>query len=455
MAVFHKFFSRTEGGTSVTMALSIIPLIAASGVAIDFARTSLAERNVQAAVDHAALAAVSKSGDKATRKTYADSIFAASMGEAPATSSLVTSADGAITYSATVEVPNKFFPFLAEKTLVTRRARSKASGASVAGTAATAPVTDAACIHALGLTTSLLEEAVTFNGSPSVNLSGCFIRSNRTAKCNGGSTYSAGTYAAGTVTGCANPNPNQGEVPDVYASIFADNIAAGDYKCGTTSTGLTWTATAAGSGVPTGNAVKTAAKSGYNQIHICGNLTLSGTGLLRAANPDTDLVVVVENGGIIMAADADVSAQRMTFVLANGATNKPPILSYPNGKGKAANLTIKASTGSSNPWNGHAIHINPALSGSAVEMDWKPGASITFDGILYFPKTSLTMSGNASVGPNSCAKIVTGDFILNGNVGLTLTQTSAACADMGVEQHTTPGTPAVAAQAGSSSYLAE
>ena len=65
------------------------------------------------------------------------------------------------------------------------------------------------------------------------------------------------------------------------------------------------------------------------------------------------------------------------------------------------------------------------------------------------------MSGNASVGPNQCAKIVTGDFTLNGNVGLALTQTSAACADMGVEQHTTPGTPAVAAQQGSSTYLAE
>ena len=208
---------------------------------------------------------------------------------------------------------------------------------------------------------------------------------------------------------------------------------------------MTWTASSTGA-LPTGTNVKTVTQTGYTEIHICGNLTLTGTSAntLTGASPAADTVVVIENGGLVMAGSASVKANHVTFVLASGNSGNPPIVSWPSGAGNAAILTVSSSVGASTPWKGMAIYQNPSVSFDSYDDNtWKPGAAITFDGLLYFPNALLTVSGNINVGTAGCAKIVAGEFVLNGNVNLK--QTAAACASQGVTQYTwtgTPGTPA-------------
>lgn len=201
----------------------------------------------------------------------------------PATTSFVANPDGTVTYNAQTTMTTMFVPYIAPSVNINRSATAKATVSSTPGTPGSSAVTETSCILSTGENLTVDASTLTFNGSPQVNLSGCYLRSNKSKKCNGGSTMAAAAYAVGSIVGCSNPNPNQPFVPDIYASIYPDNLPSGSLLCGTSTTGVTWTGSASGA-LPTGNAVKTASKTGYNQIHICGNLTLNGTGTLRGNN---------------------------------------------------------------------------------------------------------------------------------------------------------------------------
>jgi hypothetical protein len=126
-------------------------------------------------------------------------------------------------------------------------------------------------------------------------------------------------------------------------------------------------------------------------------------------------------------------------VLAGGDEGKP-IIEFPNGNGKAATLNVSAGTNSSSPWKGMAIYQDPSLTDD-VDMSLKPGANLTFDGVVYLPNAKLTMSGNMGSGSAGCSKIVSGEFVLNGSVNLS--QSNAACDGIKVTQYQFPGTKKV------------
>ena len=427
-------FSRDREGTvAMLFSLSFVPMVLFIGSAVDYGRTISASTLVQSTLDATVLAAIKENSD--SRVTRATAILDATMVNANwsvASRSFTNNADGSFTGTVTVNVPMTIMSSIVPTVAITR---TTTAAPAAAGTPGTSGATEDSCIFAMGEDLQVSSDTITFNGSPNVNLTGCSLRSNKSMKCNGGAT-GAQTYAVGSIVGCSNPHSGQAVTPDLYSSI-ASNIVK---YCGTNAGGYSWNANGS---VPSAvaNTIIPVSRSGYTEIHVCGNLTLNGDDdhSLTGSSPATDTVVVVENGKIQIADSAYVKARRVTFVLAGGASSN--IVDFPNGNGKTGTFDISGSTGTDNPWKGMALFQNPTHT-SGVDTTWKPGSWLKLSGVIYFPNAAFTVQGNITMGPTACAKVVTGEFTLNGSVNLQ--QSSAGCATAAVTQYTFPGTAAVA-----------
>lgn len=115
---------------------------------------------------------------------------------------------------------------------------------------------------------------------------------------------------------------------DIYKPLAA-NIT---HKCSSSST-LTWSA----GSPPSAAKMVTVFGVDRTEYHVCGNLTLSGSGSLTGTYPSGDTIIVVENGSLTLAPDPDISANRTAIVLTgnNGAASA---IEFPNGAGHGAGL---------------------------------------------------------------------------------------------------------------------
>lgn len=80
MKLFKRFAASQNGGTAVTFAIAVIPLMVAAGVAIDFGRFYAAQTQLQAALDDGSLAAaVARDKTTAQRQKIGTDAFNANM----------------------------------------------------------------------------------------------------------------------------------------------------------------------------------------------------------------------------------------------------------------------------------------------------------------------------------------------------------------------------------------
>jgi hypothetical protein len=340
-----------------------------------------------------------------SRDTVAQSAFAAALStfDGSVTASF-NIAGNDVSGSATAQVPTTFMRIAGLNTMPVGVGAKVSAGGQ-----------DTSCIWTLGSGMSLGASSMTFNGAPSVNLSGCGLRSNTSMTCNGHSTAANYSLALGTVNGCPNPSATK-MITDPYAPLGA-SIST---MCGTLSGPVT-----GGTGsVPTDPNVKTLNRGAYIEYHVCGGLTLTGSGMQAGTSSSGDTVVIVENGAITLASDADITSNRTTFVLTGPFGGTDPI-TFPKGNGHGASWSISPAIGASVPLAGIAV-FEPSTSGAAA-VDWGPGATLLADGVIYMPTVDITMSGNATSGSNGCTMFVANTFTTNGNVGLTLAQSSTGC----------------------------
>lgn len=415
-SLLQKFSSDAKATVAVVMGLSMVPVMAVSGAAIDYARAINTGQQLQSALDSATLSGAIIA--LRNREGRANATFQASMG-APIDGSIATAqfstidnpTIGSIYYGqATITIPTTVMKVMG----ISHITISKKSRAQF-GTG------DDSCILTLGGELDLDDEATTFNGSPNVNLTGCTIRSNKSIKCNGHSTGATASIAAGNVTNCPNATPGAGIVPDIYAGI-ASNIVK---RCGLLSENVAWT----DSETPIGPSVITVSRSGYNEIHVCGNLNLSGVGNLAGTSSSQDTVIVIENGNLNVERHADLVAKRTTFIFTGEDSNGR--LTFPSGNGHAAKLAVTSSISTQSPWSGLALYQDPRPSGT-ISADWGPGATLVVDGINYLPRTDLTLRGNATNGASKCSKLVSYAFRING--GVSLKQDASGCTSQQVNQ---------------------
>ena len=148
-----------------------------------------------------------------------------------------------------------------------------------------------------------------------------------------------------------------------------------------------------------------------------------------------DTVIVVENGALTIAKDADITATRATFVLTGSVAAASHTIDFPQGNGQEAALRITPSKASTDPWRGIAMYQDPALT-TNVDMTWGPGSSVYVDGIMYFPKASLTMSGAGNSNSSLCTKLAVNKLTTNGSFNFS--QTDSGCTDINMRQYESP-----------------
>jgi hypothetical protein len=240
--------------------------------------------------------------------------------------------------------------------------------------------------------------------------------------CNGHNGNATASIAAGTVSGCSNPQNNAAAVGDIYAALAA-NITT---QCGSSRIGATWTG---GSGAPK-TGVVTVSNSGYTEYHVCGDLLVTGTGYLTGSSPGSDSLIIIENGSLNVDSDAQISTARTAIIL-TGNNKYASAINFPNGKGHAATLSLSPVIGTGT-WQGIALYQNPALNNS-VDDTWGPGATFNADGVVYLPHANMTMHGSGASNNYQCTKIVVNTFTTDGSVNLNFAQTNG-CTTIGMKQ---------------------
>lgn len=414
-------FRRGNGGTvAVFFAAAMIPFIGIAGAAVDYSRATNNRASLQLALDAAILAGAkdgSGSWTTVAGKTFSD-IYTPKSGSAPTPSFSFASG----TYAAQVDaaIPTAFMKLLGQPSI----AVSVSSSATLSG-----GEKDDSCLLTLDAGSPSSTVSLRFNGAPNVNLTGCVMRSNTSMTCNGHGGGASAAIAAGTSSGCSNPQSGASKVVDIYKPVAA-NITR---RC-SSYPGATWIP----GSPPPAPKMLTVAYPGFTGYHVCGDLTLSGSGWLTGASPAGETVIFVENGKIILDGNAAVSAMKTTFVM-TGDNSVAVGLEFPNGAGHGARLTVSPPVSGANPFAGISIFKDPALT-NGVDEDWGPGATVNSEAVVYMPNTNLTIRGNSgSSSTTACSKIVVKTLTVNGSV--TLNHNAAACAALGVKQWAGAGSP--------------
>jgi Putative Flp pilus-assembly TadE/G-like len=408
-----RFARKDDRSIAAIFALAIIPILLGVGAAMDFSRANGYRTALQAALDTAILAGAkdgSSNWANVAQRTFSG-IFQVSYGTV-STPSFQQSESATYTGSVSATVPTTFMSIMH----LTSLSVSVSAAATVAGP-------DNSCILTLDHGQPSSHVSLALNGAPIVNLSGCSIRSNTSLDCNGHDGNNTGALAAGVVSDCTHPVGNSSVVPDIYGSL-ASNITT---QC-SQRPGVTWSAGA----TPGGSGVITVDKGTYKEYHICGDLTVSGSGYLTGSSPTSDSVIVIENGSLNVANNANVSASRTGIVLTGNNTYASAI-NFPTGNGQNASLSLSAPTDASNPWQGVALYQDPKLT-YQVDNRWGPGANFSADGLVYIGNSNVVTDGNTGSNNSPCSKFVMNSFTTNGHVDLDLQQQVTACSAIGLKQ---------------------
>jgi putative Flp pilus-assembly TadE/G-like protein len=397
----------TSASVAPMAALVLIPILSAAGAAVDYSRANNFRTAMQTALD-AGLIAGAKDGTTSWAQV-ASSVFSANLkarGGTADTPSFTKDSDVVFKGTVTGSMPTSILGII------------KISAIPVKATAmATASDADDSCILTLDQGQPASHVGLLFNGAPVINLSGCSIRTNTSLDCNGHDTQAMKSIAAGSATDCSKPKSNAPLVPDIYKDL-ASNITT---KCGTSRPGVSWTPGMAPSGT---GVVKVSDK----EYHICGDLNLSGTGSFA---PTADTLIVIENGSLNLANNADASISKTTVVM-TGNNSYPSAINFPQGNGKTASLTLSPSVDPANPWHGVALFQDPKLTNT--DNKWGPGADFNADGLVYLPNSNIVTDGNTSSSNSKCSKFVMNSFTTNGKVSLDFDQSVANCAAIGLKQ---------------------
>lgn len=409
----RSFARRRDGSVAPLLAISLIPVLGTVAAAIDYSRASAVRTKLQAAMDSAMFAGI-RDGSENWQQIAQNMFFANNkISNDVAINNPSFSADGNGTYSARANaVVTNMFGILGIKSITVSVRTDAAAGAP-----------EASCLLLLDQGKPLTNVSVSFNGAPNIQLTGCSMRSNTSIDCTGHGTGAGASIAAGNVNRCSNPQPYSSVVPDIYAAL-ASNIVP---LCGAQRANTTWIAGV----LPVG--AKTVNQNGYTEYHICGDVTLSGSGqLIGGSAPASDSVIIIENGSLTLANDASINTARTTIIL-TGNNAYPSTIHFPNGVGKLATLALSPSMSSDNPWQGVALYQNPILT-NGVDHDWNSGATFKADGVIYLPRSNLSLSGRAVSNTYNCSKVVANTIAASGSVSINFSQVKSGCSTIGMKQ---------------------
>lgn len=419
LASIRSFLGRNHGSVLPMFGLLILPLMGAVGAAVDYSRANSVKANLQGSLD-SALIAGAKDGSSTWMQKALD-MFNANVvphGSVVSAPTFTQTSGGGYAGTAQATLSTAFFGLFGVSSLQIS-VSSAVSGPSDG---------DESCLLTLDHGQQLSHVSLTFGGAPNIVMAGCAIRSNTSMNCNGHSGGANASIAAGTVSSCSNPYGSARVVPDIYTPL-ADRITK---VCGSSRAGLTWTANG---NIPARPGLITITTSNnYTEYHVCGDLTLTGSGYLTGTGLTSDSVIVVENGGITLDNRAAIRTDRTTIVL-TGNNNFPSSISYPNGNGNSASMILSPSRDPNNPWQGVSIYQDPSLTRN-VDNTWGPSATFNADGVVYLPNSNMLMRGIAGSADYHCTKVVTNSLLTDGAVDFNFQQNRDGCTAIGMKQWT-------------------
>jgi Flp pilus assembly protein TadG len=428
------FAADQRGNIAVITALSLPVLLGGTGLGVEVSYWYYTQRNMQHAADSAVVAAATNatSSYEAEAKAIA-AAYGFKHGQnnvsvvASKTAPCPSPGAGSNCYSVTItgSVP-LFLSQVVGYSGTTVMKDGKPTGARQTVLSATAiadqePLPREYCLLALGTS----NEAITLNGAPNANLSGCNVMSNGGAVCHGHDSGADHGDAAGTndpKNPCGKTQRSKvSPVADPYAKVWNASTDAllKTSTCGGKFLGTSWS----------GGKILPAI------THICGDLTLTDNVVINTTPPD-GAVVVIWNGsldtGTYKLQTASGTGLTIIFAGDNSATYKHTI----TGSGE---LDIAAPT--SGPWAGVAIYQAPNLTvGVDIEnkgqgkknVEWK------ITGLVYMPNADLTFSGAAgkSTYGKACFGLVVKTILINGG-GSSLNRSE--CPLAGLELPSGPG----------------
>jgi Flp pilus assembly protein TadG len=416
------FPASREGSVLPLVALMAIPVFAGIGAGIDYSRATTARAQLQVALDAAVLAGARDGTDNWS--TVALNVFTGNpnnLGAAVATPSFTMDQLGNYHGTVTGTIATSVMHALGVASIPISAASSVAPNTG----------TENSCILTLDHNQPLSDVSLTLDGAPNLSLTGCGIRSNSSMICNGHSGNAPASIAAGNLNQCNHPQPKAQVVPDIYAGLNTQI----SFQCPkSANSGVTWDASASR---PPGGLI-TVSQAYATEYHVCGDLTLTGTGTLTGSSPGADMIIVIENGNLNIADSANVSTVQTTIIL-TGDNSMPSAITFPTGKGHGATLTVSPSTNASNPWQGIAVYQDPVLTDTdspwGVTDTFGPGATFNADGVVYLPRSNVTWHGSGASNNNQCTKFVFNTFTTDGSVNLNFAQ-SSGCTTLGVKQWT-------------------
>src|SRR4051812_36540498 len=229
-SLLTEFRSNCAGAIAPIFALAMLPVMTAVGAAVDYSSANKIRSSMQVALDSAMLAGAKDGSSNWSQ--VALNVFTANVAkQAGAGISFSTSfsqSSGSVYQGAvSASVPTAFLGLV--------HISSLHIGVT---TTAIASEPDNSCVLTLDKGQPTSHVALTLNGAPVVNLSGCSIRSNTALDCNGHDGNATKSIAGGAIFGCGSPKPYAGAVPDTYAPL-ASNITT---QCGSSRPGLAWPA---------------------------------------------------------------------------------------------------------------------------------------------------------------------------------------------------------------------
>lgn len=402
-------WSDEDGAVVFTFALIATLLIAVLGLGIDVGAWHRVDRSLQNAADAAAVAAArngtSSYQSEATAVAAQYGLVDGSGGVTVTALNNQTCPNGQTNcFSVTVAMSAapQFF-----SQVVGIPAPSLSSSAMAGG-----GQTHSYCL--LAVASSGTDPAITTNGAPKADLSGCSIMSNTSSDCHGHDLKADNGDAHKMDSGCGvNQNSNVAAIPDPYKSLTSNiptDPCGGLYPQEPTKKG--------GSPLPSLNTwglvgFTTAMALPYppstaNRGIVCGDLQLLGDVTLTTASPGSLLVIVngqLDTNGHTL---KTVAGSALTIIFTGTAG------SYTHAPTGGGTLDFPAPT--SGPWSGVAIYQDPSLT-SGMDIS-AAGNSPTWDitGLVYLPHSSVTFSGavNKSSNGASCFALVVDNITING-----------------------------------------
>jgi Flp pilus assembly protein TadG len=405
-----KVFGKSRGQMIVLVAAGLAIFIAMVGVVVDVGSLYVARRQMQTAADAAAVAGANAlHGSSIVSAGYATAAAdAAGNNGFTSTNSTITATEvpcpGAasqqcVQANVSQAVPVYFLRALGYTTM------------NVATTAVAGGVNSPACVFALDPTAG---KALTVNGSANITSAcGIIVDSNDSEALYGGSsslsvTASAiGVQGGYTASSGWSPTPQTGiaPAPDPLANFVEPPVPTTcDYNLGNISKDTALT-----------------------QGTYCGGLKITGGNITFGPG----LYTLMGNGMKATGTTTALSGTGVTFFNTGGTIGNTPYHYGAISLGSNGTVTLVAPT--SGPYEGMLFlqdrNISPGGNSPDASNIVGGGSNSVFDGILYFPNTSLTYSGSSNT-VGSCTATNAGyTSLIADTVTLTGGAGSDICAD--------------------------